>query len=370
MIHVLHVIGYIGCGGDTTVVMDIMNGMDPEKYHFDFVTHEREVLNRELIQELTEKGCKIYILKGDVRKLGPVRYFREVLRLLRTSEIQYDAIHTHTSMQSGVALAAAYFAGVRNRICHSHISAIQRKASFGLKLISIPLFRSLIMLFSTKRIACSKMAGDFLFGTNYELLYNGVDIHKFSAVSEYAIQKKREELGINATDVVIGHVAHFGDNKNQQFDLTLAERLTDRKDLRFILVGSGNNFNDIQKSADQHGGNVLLTGRRSDVHELMYLFDCVILPSLPGEGFPVTLIEAQTAGCPCLISEYVTEEVDIGLNLVKQLPLSKPDLWEAELRLIKHEADFYKRKQYNLMLKEKGFGKEEFLTKWLKVYSD
>ena len=40
MYNVLHVIGHIGRGGDTTVVLDVMNNMDRSRIHFDFITHK------------------------------------------------------------------------------------------------------------------------------------------------------------------------------------------------------------------------------------------------------------------------------------------------------------------------------------------
>ena len=39
--------------------------------------------------------------------------------------------------------------------------------------------------------------------------------------------------------------------------------------------------------------------------------DAVILPSIR-EGLPVTIIEAQAAGVPCLISESITREANVG----------------------------------------------------------
>ena len=37
MYNVLHVIGHIGRGGDTTVVLDVMKNMDCSKFHFDLL---------------------------------------------------------------------------------------------------------------------------------------------------------------------------------------------------------------------------------------------------------------------------------------------------------------------------------------------
>ena len=48
--------------------------------------------------------------------------------------------------------------------------------------------------------------------------------------------------------------------------------------------------------------SVVFTGVRTDVNRLMQGMDLFILPSL-FEGFPMTMIEAQSAGLPCMISD-------------------------------------------------------------------
>lgn len=86
-------------------------------------------------------------------------------------------------------------------------------------------------------------------------------------------------------------------------------------------------------------------GRRTDIPILMKTFDCVILPSLPGEGFPVTMIEAQAAGCHCIISENVTREVEVGLKLVESLPLSEVSAWVEAVKNIEKNKKLYTKKQ-------------------------
>ena len=57
--------------------------------------------------------------------------------------------------------------------------------------------------------------------------------------------------------------------------------------------------------------------------------DRFAFPSL-FEGLPVTLIEAQAAGLPCIISDVITHDVDIS-PLVTRLPLGDAELWASEL---------------------------------------
>ena len=65
---------------------------------------------------------------------------------------------------------------------------------------------------------------------------------------------------------------------------------------------------------------LIFTGVRSDVPELMQAMDVFVFPSLY-EGLPVTLVEAQASGLPCLISDKVPMECR-KTDLIEQLPLA------------------------------------------------
>lgn len=367
MYNVLHVIGHIGRGGDTTVVLDVMKNMDCSKFHFDFITHKGA--KEEIVKELRDAGSKVYIMDGDVRELGLINYYKSFLKALKQMSVSYDAIHVHTGMQSGVALAAARKAGIPKRICHSHVTAIQRKTSIIKKIIATPIFRYLYIKNSTVKVACSKDAGAFMYGkdSKFTVVYNAVDIAPYLDVTPQEIRKREQEIGAKEDDVLIGHVARMSEMKNQRFILGLARKMEDCSKLKFVMIGDGPDFPEI-KTLAQNQSNIVLMGRRSDIPSLMKTFDCVILPSLPGEGFPVTMIEAQAAGCRCLISENVTKEVEVGLKLVKSIPLKKPDEWVEELKTIEKNRNYLQRNECAKRLIDMGFGKTEFVNNWIRLY--
>jgi len=64
--------------------------------------------------------------------------------------------------------------------------------------------------------------------------------------------------------------------------------------------------------------NVLFLGLRKDIPQLLGVLDAFILPSLY-EGLGIVLIEAQAAGVPCLISDVVPYEADLGLGMITRL---------------------------------------------------
>ena len=80
------------------------------------------------------------------------------------------------------------------------------------------------------------------------------------------------------------------------------------------------------------------------------------------------MIEAQAAGCRCLISENVTKEVEVGLKLVKSIPLKKPDEWVEELKTIEKNRNYLQRNECAKRLIDMGFGKTEFVNNWIRLY--
>ncbi len=330
---------YMGSGGDTSVVLDVLDNMDKSKFHFDFVTHNGA--KEDCIGLVRNKGSKVFVMDGDVRQLGLRRYYKDFLDLLEKSETKYDAIHVHTGMQSGVALSVA-----------------------------VPIFRYLYMKNSTQKVSCSRDSGNFLYGrkADFTVVYNAVDTERYLNISPQKVYETKKSLGFGENDILIGHVARMRNMKNQRFVLSLAEKLSEQAEtanIKFVLVGEGTDFEEIKRLAENMP-NVTLTGRRSDIPVLMKMFDCVILPSLPGEGFPVTMLEAQAAGCRCIISENVTNEVEVGLKLVKSIPLSDTEAWLSELKSVSVSKDT--GSMYAEKLMAMGFSSEQFVKNWLNLY--
>ena len=74
-------------------------------------------------------------------------------------------------------------------------------------------------------------------------------------------------------------------------------------------------------------------GRRSDIPQLLCAMDAFIFPSLR-EGLPVSVVEAQAAGLPVLMSDTVTDEVCITDN-IKRLSIDvDPADWAKEIETV------------------------------------
>ena len=171
-------------------------------------------------------------------------YFRSLVRIMKSGN--YDIVHSNELFHSGVVLLAAYFAGVKCRIAHSHsiydLDDINAPRSTIRKIYS-SIMRWIILRFSNVQLGCSTPAGEFLFGRKavkkdtYHLLFNSVD------TSEYLKNYNKRETGefCETEWINVLHVGRVYEVKNQLFIAEIAEEFKNRnKNIRILCAGQGN----------------------------------------------------------------------------------------------------------------------------------
>jgi glycosyltransferase involved in cell wall biosynthesis len=127
---------------------------------------------------------------------------------------------------------------------------------------------------------------------------NGLPLARFLEPRD--AQPLRAELGIAEGEQVIGTIGRLNPEKNHADFLRMAALLVKRRpELRFVIVGEGGERARLERLAGKLGvaDRVIFTGARSDVPELLALFNAFVLCSL-WEALPMTLLEAMAAGTP------------------------------------------------------------------------
>jgi len=130
------------------------------------------------------------------------------------------------------------------------------------------------------------------------LHYNGIDTSRFdSAVVD--LKKVRRQFDINDNELVIGMIARYSPGKGHELFLKAASVLSAKhKNLKFIITGEASHGEDdyeniIRQTALSYElNNVIFTGFRSDIPELLAAMDIFVFPSL-AEAFGVALVEAM-----------------------------------------------------------------------------
>jgi glycosyltransferase involved in cell wall biosynthesis len=193
--------------------------------------------------------------------------------------------------------------------------------------------------YATLGLGCSSNATEALFGKGWaqddrrRVYYCGLDPQRFAAPVESTAL--REALGVPAGRRVVAHVGRFEPLKNHELILqTARELLRTRTDVHFLFVGEGGTRDQMMGRARELGvaDHATFTGARSDVPQILNgAVDAFMFPS-QREGLPMSVVEAQTAGLPVVMSDVITPEVEVLAPLVQRLSLaSPPSAWASAL---------------------------------------
>jgi glycosyltransferase EpsF len=90
-------------------------------------------------------------------------------------------------------------------------------------------------------------------------------------------------------------------------------------------------FEEVKQAAAklENADNFRFLGLRMDIPRILCASDVFVMPSLY-EGFPVSMIEAQCAGLPCIVSSNITHEADCKKCKTAYLPFDI-DMWKEKI---------------------------------------
>lgn len=321
---VLQVVTNMDRGGLETMLMNYYRHIDREKVQFDFLVHRQERAAYD--DEIEALGGKIYRLP---RLVPWSKSYLTTLNQFFDNHPEYKIVHVHQDCLSSVILKAAKNHGVPVRIAHSHNANQDKNLKYPIKLW----YKRDIPRYATNLFACGKDAGDWMFGgAPYQIINNAIDVATYTCYPAKRTEM-RQRLGIS-DELIVGHVGRFNPQKNHPFLLSIfAALLKKEPNAVLLLVGGGEDMTRIQAKAQELGisNHVRFLGIRSDVADLMQAMDVFVFPSLY-EGLPVTMVEAQAAGLPCLISDKVPPECILTEGLVDVMPLSaEAEAWAEKI---------------------------------------
>ena len=302
--------------GVTAFVLQMLRHADPGRVSFGLVCPNEPPAD--VAAELRSRGVEIVVLP--MRNRNPLLYISRLARVVRCGN--YAAVHAHgNSATLYVEMLAAKRGGAHVRIPHSHNTTCSMKAADRLLR---PLFRASY----THALACGAAAGRWLYGdAPFTVIPNAVDTERF-AFSTAERTRIRTSLGLAADAPVWIHVGTFNRQKNHAFLLELfAQYVKEQPGATLLLLGDGSLRAQIESDAAARGlsERVRFLGAVRDVAPYLSAADRFLLPSLH-EGLPFTLLEAQCAGLPCLVSDAVTQEARLT-PLAAYQPLSSPAAW-------------------------------------------
>lgn len=348
-------------GGAEKVARDIALYAQRDKYAFDYVVYGETVGAYEA--QLEAVGCRIIHLPEPAE--GYVQHIRALKTLMQKG--QYDVVHAHTMFNCGWVMWIGKRMGIPVRVAHAH-SALANGGGI-VKMVYEKLMRFLILNCATDLVACGVAAGHRLYGEKAfnhrgNLILNGIDVGAFTYCQEQreAIRKQLQ-LG---KKFVLGHAGHLAEVKNQSFLLDLMPLILEKRpDAMLLLLGEGGDRAMLeQKIRDMHlDDHVILTGNVSNVADYLSAMDVFVFPSLY-EGLPLSVLEVQANGLPCVISDGVPKDVFLA-DLIHPLSLEDPkEKWvDAIMQAARGDTA-----GYNRQLQNSDYAVETAMEKIYRIY--
>lgn len=331
-IRILIVDGKLISGGVEAFLMNIYRHIDTSRVQFDFLVHYKERFFYD--DEVESLGGRIYRLS--FRNDNNLFRYKKDLKEFFSTHREYNIVWGHMDGLAGIYLKIAKECGVPVTIAHSHITSSEK----SLKGLIKRLLRRDIPKYADYRFACSTEAGKYLYGkSDFRLIHNAIDTDKFRFNEEARNRIRKAHNWENCT--VVGHVGRFFPQKNHRYLVEIFRELSALDDsFRLCLCGDGEDRQAVEAMVKEYklDPKVVFTGSITNMNEYYQAFDIFILPSLY-EGLPVSGIEAQTSGLPCLFSDTITREVSLVPDNVQFMSINDdPRVWAHRLLTLRGKS--------------------------------
>lgn len=349
-IKVAHIIGKMGSGGVEAVVMNYFRNIDRESFEFTFIVDEDSALPQK--EEIESLGGSIII----VPKYQKLHLF--IFSLIKTfKKNKYDIVHSHLNTLSVFPLFAAWVARIKVRIAHNHSTTNEKEKLRNMIKSTLKPFAK---IFATHYFACTKFAGEYLFGKrNVEngtvtIINNAIDIDSFK-YDEQIRNKIRKGLDIDDVTTVIGHIGRFTSQKNHEFMIDVFSNYKNiNSKSKLLLIGEGPLQEEMEQKVKKLGigDSVIFFGTTTKPYEYYQAMDFFLFPSLY-EGLGMVLVEAQYASLPSISSTEVPLEAKVS-DLVEFISLKEEAIVWANLiedqldKGIKRETNYVDSEIYDI----------------------
>lgn len=307
-IRILHVAQ--AAGGVDRYIRMLLKYLDKEKFENILVCsqdfHEEDY--RDLVDSFEQVEMTRAIGGRDLKAIKGVRAL--------IKKYNPDIVYAHSSKAGAIARAADI--GLRNRCVYNphgwafnmRCSAKKKAMYTAIEKIAAPFCDKIICISDAEKQ--SALDKKICREDKLQVIFNGVDIESYENGVRGAI--KRKDLNIPEDAFVVGMVGRMSPQKAPDVFVKMAKQVKDEvPNAHFIIVGNGNQEDEIRKYAEDNGfsNSLNITGWVDNPMSYVELFDVACLLSR-WEGFGLALPEYMMAGKP-----IVASRVDAIPNIIR-----------------------------------------------------
>ena len=295
MIRILHTIDTTGPGGAETVFVNLIKGLDRQKF-------EPVVAIRGpgwVYDELEKNGISPLFVNS--KGAFNFNYLWELIGIIRRHNI--DIVQSHL-------LGSNLYCSLAGMICGMPvISTFHGFVDIHTKERFSTIKSKIINRGSARIVFVSDRLREFYveqkgFSTRKSVtIYNGIDTSLFKPQRDDSIRKK---LGLGPDNVLVGAVGNIRLSKGYEYLLEAAKLVVERyPQFRFVVAGEGSGrlFDNLLDSRKRLGleNHFFFLGFEPDVPRFLNNLDIFVLPSI-SEGFSISTIESMACGVPVIVT--------------------------------------------------------------------
>lgn len=332
---ILEFVTYAGIGGTQQMLLESLRYTSHAKYQYTVcVLLQHDLLNEELSLLNIENICLNMRGYWDVSVWWKLYHFVKSRQfdLMRTYGLKADLIGRIIGKCAGIPVNITSVRSTDPWRKWYHV-LLDRLTSRWTDLYLSNSEAGRMAIHSRERIPLAKI----------RTVSNGIDLEKYTPYHAHTTEisaRYRENFRISATTPVIGIVANLGKMKGHATILE-AFPLMQRAfpDLKCLFIGRDDLHGTLQREVYERKleQNIIFTGVRRDIPELLAMLNVFLLPSL-WEGFPMALLEAMAMKKPIVASSVggIPEILESGKTGLLIPPQNSEALARAGIFLLTH----------------------------------
>jgi glycosyltransferase involved in cell wall biosynthesis len=297
-----------------------------------------------LIPLVRSQSMRVITFKNLVQPLHPVKDALVVINLtLFMKKNPYHIVHTHNSKAGFVGRLSAKLAGVPVIVHTVHGFSFHDKEPTWRQW----LFRNAerlashwcdCMIFISQPLVDWALKERIANHKKIVKIYSGIELDRFTPVTEEETKRLREKWGLGERDAVVGIVSKLWDGKGHALLIEAFREIRQRKrEAKLLMVGEGYLLKSLRELVDKYKLNdaVVFTGFQAEVAQIIATFDVAVLPSL-FEGMGRVVVEAMAMEKPVVASRVggIPDLVEHGVNGYLVSPGDVKELEHAVFKLL------------------------------------
>jgi len=314
-------------GGISSFIRNKAENMKNENIQFDVATYDQ--CSEDFSEAITDTGGKIYKLINP-KKDGWQAFKETYTSILKEND--YDIIYCHIN---GYRVLPYYYYYAKKYTdaefyVHAHLNKPTKFMDFSEKL-KLQVDQKTNKNVSDKVVGCGALAIESVFGektkeSDMVVIPNSVEVERFIKTPERSQELRelyRNRFNLQEEELVIGHIGRLELVKNHELTIELAKYIKSNDLLmKILIIGEGNRERELKDKVNDLSLDevIIFTGRISPIEDFFPALDVMLLPSF-AEGLPTVVVEAQASGVPVVMSDVITEEVDLGFDMIEFVPI-------------------------------------------------